>query len=744
MSSQESNNNNLQDADTRACGSRVPGDVGAVAFERLLDTLNEGVVALDTDGRIIYANARASRMLGLSCEELLQRTYEHPDWKATLSTTRWATKSPFEQVLKTGEVISDIIVSFNRSDHVRLILNLSYTPLFDPDGQIESVVGTFTDITERARAEEEKSRLAAIMESTHDAVIGVTLDGVVVYWNQGAERLYGYGAGEAIGEYIDFIAPPELRNEVPKILELVMNGQSVEEQETERIRKNGERVAVAVTISPVRDAAGNVIGISSIAADITAEKLAREERERLLAEVTHRVAEQAAIMDSLADGLVIYNAQSEVTWANEVAEQLLFNNTPAEKAMSIQDRIASWHAETEEGLPFPSDQTPTALALCGITSRGTLMAIHRDDQILWISVSASPIHGTDGQILGAVSTVTDITERKQDEEQLRLIAQQRAALSELGQRAISELRLETLLTESLNTVSRTLSINFCEVFELRPIDEQLLLKAGIGWPNALIGHATINNGAFLNSELSSTPDTPELQILVNQIGELAAGQKFELSGGMAAVIPSLGRPYGVLVAHTTLKRTFSSRDHSFLRGVAEILGAVVEKTRFEAELRYLSIHDALTGLYNRAFFEEELARLERGRHFPVSIMMVDVDNLKLVNDSLGHAAGDELLRRTGTVLKRSFRAEELVARIGGDEFAILLPGMDAIAMAESVLRVRMVLAANNAMNGEIALNFSVGTATCTTQQSLNEALRYADEMMYQAKRSHRKTQQSLA
>ena len=161
--------------------------------------------------------------------------------------------------------------------------------------------------------------------------------------------------------------------------------------------------------------------------------------------------------------------------------------------------------------------------------------------------------------------------------------------------------------------------------------------------------------------------------------------------------------------------------------------------RKEAEeyLRYLGTHDVLTGLYNRAFFEEERSRLQRGRRAPVCLLTVDVDGLKKVNDTNGHAAGDDLLRRVGEVLRSSFRTEDAVARIGGDEFAILLPEADSEMGGVAVERIRKMADLNNAFYGGQPLGLSIGFAVGKRGDDLEAVQRLADERMYLDKRKHK-------
>jgi diguanylate cyclase (GGDEF)-like protein/PAS domain S-box-containing protein len=168
-------------------------------------------------------------------------------------------------------------------------------------------------------------------------------------------------------------------------------------------------------------------------------------------------------------------------------------------------------------------------------------------------------------------------------------------------------------------------------------------------------------------------------------------------------------------------------------GIEGFLIDITEHKQAEDRLRYLSSHDALTGLYNRAYFEEEMNRLELSRRYPISIVIGDVDGLKWVNDRYGHAAGDEVLRRVGQVLMTSFRNEDVVARIGGDEFAILLPAMDADKAQKVLDRVQEALAAPLAEDQRPLMSLSLGIATAHKGNILASVLKEADDRMYKSK-----------
>ncbi|HEY5973608.1 MAG TPA: GGDEF domain-containing protein [Geobacteraceae bacterium] len=164
-----------------------------------------------------------------------------------------------------------------------------------------------------------------------------------------------------------------------------------------------------------------------------------------------------------------------------------------------------------------------------------------------------------------------------------------------------------------------------------------------------------------------------------------------------------------------------------------MIASLREKRQAEEQLRYVSAHDALTGLFNRAFFNEELARLERGRHFPITIIVADLDGLKQTNDRLGHAAGDRLIQLAAMALRNGVRSDDILARIGGDEFAVILPDTGQEGAANVMERIRAGEAACNRDNPDSFVAISMGMATAETRLPLGELLTLADQRMYEDK-----------
>ncbi|UDL94226.1 sensor domain-containing diguanylate cyclase [Lichenihabitans sp. PAMC28606] len=162
---------------------------------------------------------------------------------------------------------------------------------------------------------------------------------------------------------------------------------------------------------------------------------------------------------------------------------------------------------------------------------------------------------------------------------------------------------------------------------------------------------------------------------------------------------------------------------------------ITARKRAEAYLEFLGKHDVLTKLYNRSFYNDEINRIERKNIYPVTVMIADLNGLKAANDSLGHAAGDSLLSRMGEVLQKAVDRQSYAARIGGDEFAILMPGADERDGAAMIDTINQMIDINNQFHSESILSFSMGVATSRPGERLEALVKRADEEMYKAKRA---------
>lgn len=183
---------------------------------------------------------------------------------------------------------------------------------------------------------------------------------------------------------------------------------------------------------------------------------------------------------------------------------------------------------------------------------------------------------------------------------------------------------------------------------------------------------------------------------------------------------------------TTAKPVIGSNNE--VTAVICISKNITERKHMEEELRHLSTHDTMTGLYNRHFFHVEIKRIQESRLFPVSIVSVDVDGLKLVNDRYGHDAGDQVIINTARLLKESFRSEDIIARLGGDEFVVLLLNTDEKEAREIISRLKN----NIKKEQDKTFSLSIGVATGQKDCSLSYLMFQADESMYTDKASHRK------
>ena len=256
----------------------------------LLETLPDAVVAVDGDGTILQINSQTQSLFGYTRDELIGQKVEVlvPD---SYRAQHHQHRASFAETPKTRRMGANLDLYGKRRNGSEFPVEISLSPVLTNGGMF--VLSAIRDISDRKRIAEElrraneelqrrtteqlgeyRSRLASIIDSSEDAIIGKGLDGIVTSWNKGAERIYGYTPEEVVGKHISILAPSDRPDEIPGILRKIARGENIEHYESARITKDGRQLDVSISVSPLRDAKGNVIGASAIARDITAQKRA--------------------------------------------------------------------------------------------------------------------------------------------------------------------------------------------------------------------------------------------------------------------------------------------------------------------------------------------------------------------------------------------------------------------------------------------------------------------------------------
>jgi len=270
------------------------------------------ITQYDRERRYVWANEAYGRLVGLSPAELAGRRIED-----VLGADSYATLAPYVDRVLAGERVeyeTEVALPAVGRRFVHAVLE----PTRDADGAVDGWMGLVEDVTDRRRYAETRSHLAAIVESSDDAIVGKTLEGIITSWNAGAERLFGYTRDEIVGQPIQRLMPADRVDDMLRILGSIRQGRRVEHYETERIRKDGRRIHVSLTVSPIRDASGRIIGASKIARDVTerrrAENALRETLD-LLATLNRTTAAISAELDLEKLVQAVTDAATKVTGA---------------------------------------------------------------------------------------------------------------------------------------------------------------------------------------------------------------------------------------------------------------------------------------------------------------------------------------------------------------------------------------------------------------------------------------------
>jgi PAS domain S-box-containing protein len=285
-------------------------------LEAILQSLPAAVYTTNLEGRITFYNEAAAELWGVRPE--LHRSEFCGSWKLYWPDGTYLPhdQCPMAIALKEGRAIRGKEAVAERPDGTRVPFLAYPTPLFDEAGSLAGAVNMLVDLRGRKEAELAAQKLAALVESSDDAILSKDLDGIITSWNGGAERLFGYADHEVLGKPITILIPEDRQNEEPEILARIRRGERIEHYETMRKRKDGSLVDISLSVSPIVDSTGEIVGASKIARDITDRRREEEQKDLLLREMNHRVKNLFA----LANGMVSLSGRKATSIADLVSD----------------------------------------------------------------------------------------------------------------------------------------------------------------------------------------------------------------------------------------------------------------------------------------------------------------------------------------------------------------------------------------------------------------------------------------
>ncbi|HEX5606129.1 MAG TPA: PAS domain S-box protein, partial [Candidatus Binatia bacterium] len=284
----------------------VQAEIAKKKVESVLSLMPAAVYTCDLDGHITYCNQHAVELWGRAPKLDNDEDKYCGSFRLILPDGSSLARDQCRMAVavKTGETFRNEEITVERPNGSRILVRMNISPFYDEHGQLAGAINTFQDVSHLKKAEQASLHLAALVESSDDAIVAKDLDGIVKSWNPAAERLFGYTAAEIVGKPITTIIPPDRSDEESRILEQIRRGERIEHYDTVRQRKDGSPVEISLTISPIKDAHGKIIGASKIAREITKRKQAetalreaRDELARANQELEKRVKERTAELE---------------------------------------------------------------------------------------------------------------------------------------------------------------------------------------------------------------------------------------------------------------------------------------------------------------------------------------------------------------------------------------------------------------------------------------------------------------
>lgn len=443
-------------------------------------------------------------------------------------------------------------------------------------------------------------------------------------------------------------------------------------------------------------------------------------------EILQRKLFYEALVANSPIAIVTLDPHHRILSANPAFEEIFGFKENKILGKNLDALISDQHTEQEA-------HALTKDVLAGETIRHTGKRRRADGSRVDVEILGKPIL-IDGELSGVLGLYRDITEEKKAREEIEA---SEARFRSLFQNSPVALRLEDLshMQHRLQVIQQTFGVSPQKYFESNPekITELLALAKIISANQATLSLFQARSLEEFQNHIGIILSEESRECAIDIIMGLISGKTSieqeliykTLTGKKKYIITRLT----VLPGHESdwSRVLFSSMD-------------ITDRKQAEERMSYISLHDMMTGLYNRVFFDEELARLEKSRIRPITIVVCDMDNLKQINDQFGHKAGDIALQNIANILQNCFREEDIVARIGGDEFSIILPHVGSELAERIISRIDTCIRQHNTQcNTKEKLGLSTGYCTAGKDDSLLDAFKTADNAMYSQKENKKES-----
>jgi len=366
----------------------------------IVESSDDAIISKKFDGTIISWNNAAEKIFGYPANEAINNNI-------SIIVPEELIEEEYKIIrkVKGGERIKHYETTRKTKAGHKILINLSVSPIKDRNGNIIAISNIARDVTRQKVADEKQAVLSSIVNSCDDAIISKTLDGIITCWNKAAQKMFGYTEEEAVGRHISIIIPPDRQQEEPMMIEKVLESVRVERFITVRVAKNKRKVNISLTVSPIKDKAGNIMGTSNIARDISYQKMAEEKQATL-----------AAIVSSSDDAIISKTLFGIITSWNHAAAKM-FGYKESEVIGKHISIIIPPDRMDEEDMIIENIRSGKKI------DHFETVRLAKDGRKVHISLTVSPIKNKNGKIIGASKIARDITGKIEAEEQRLLYTQ---------------------------------------------------------------------------------------------------------------------------------------------------------------------------------------------------------------------------------------------------------------------------------------------------------------------------------